>query len=130
MTLVPVLTRNGCDPISSTSVEPLWVPLASTPPIGPPDDLPGLGATVDLAFVPVDEEPGAADWHPATWAAPDPGPWPPASGMRPAGPYYLAELLVGPGHVQLDEGWLDVWARLHLGSQHPEIGPIARLRVV
>ena len=125
-----IITSGPCEPISSTSIETLWVPLASIPPFGPAEDLPGSGATAELAFVPIGQEPGSGDWHPAPWDLT--GPWPAATATSPAGPYWLATILVGPapGVVQLTEGFVEVWARISRGVEAAEIGPIARLRVV
>lgn len=111
-----------CDPISSTSIERVWVPVGSVDPWGTVDNLPAT-ATVQLAFVPIGEEPAVGDWHGASWDAG--GAWPDSTGK-----YYLATLLLGPGFVPLTEGWYEVWAQVTRGVEVAEVGPIARLRVV
>lgn len=115
------MSRNGCpDTLSSESVEWLTVPIRSVHPITGPVDLIAAAAVPSLAFVGIDAQPGLADWHVASWD--------PAGEWRDG--YYLARLLVGPGQVELVEGWVEVWARVALGVETAEIGPLGRIHVV
>lgn len=115
---------NTVSVVSTRSVEMLYVRLGSTPPIGEPHNLPALGAVPEVAFVPHGEVPGENDWHSANWATPA-GPYPP-----PDGPYWFAGVMVGPGHVEIAPGRVDMWARVTYLTQRPEIGPVGTFRVV